>query len=221
MRTTGVSYRDIWMILTAGLFLSSCARPVTDLYPEDENLRPVTIYVVSHGWHTGIVVTQDDIEDFLPEHPDMPSAGFLMFEWGDGKYFPHPEPGTWLLVRAAMLPTKSVIQVVGMDVSPDEYFRSSRVVKIQITQEGLENLGTFIRQRFRLDRDGQAIVAADGLYRNSMFFEATGRYYFPRTSNTWTAQALRQTGYPVTPAYAQRSENLIRQALKDGVLVSD
>jgi hypothetical protein len=108
-----------------------------------------------------------------------------------------------------------------MDVRPDEYFRSSTVVKIQVTQEGLENLGTFIHQRFRLDRDGQAIMAADGLYRNSMFFEATGRYYFPKTSNTWTALALRQTGFPITPVYAQRSGNVIKQALKDGVMMSE
>ena len=79
----------------------------------------------------------------------MPVADYLMFEWGDGKYFPHPDPGVWLLARAAFLPTKSVIQVVGLDVSPKEYFRSSTVVEIQVSREGMDNLGAFIHQRFR------------------------------------------------------------------------
>ena len=205
-----------WLILAAGMFLNSCASPIKELYPEDKSLRPVTIYVVSHGWHTGIVAHHEDVEEFLPEHPEMPTARYLMFEWGDGKYFPHPDPGTGLLLRAALWPTKSVIQVTGMDVRPQNYFRGSTVVRVQVTQEGIQNLGQFIGRRFRLDESGQAIVAAGGLYRNSIFFEATGRYYIPKTSNTWTARALRQTGYPITPLFAQTSGNVIKQALKDG-----
>lgn len=203
------------------MLLSGCLGSVKDLYPDDESLRTLSVYIVSHGWHAGIVTERAEIEDFIPNHPEMPRAEYLMFEWGDGRYFPHPDPGFGLLLRAALWPTKSVIQVVGMDVPPERYFSMSRVVKIQVTEEGIENLGRFIKQRFRQDTDGNVIAAANGLYRNSTFFEATGRYHLPKTSNTWTARALRQTGYPITPFYAFTSGNVIRQASKDGEVIRE
>ncbi|PWN05408.1 DUF2459 domain-containing protein [Rhodohalobacter mucosus] len=207
------------LLLSATMIISGCLGPVKDLYPDDESMRPVTVYIVSHGWHAGIVTESSNIESFIPEHTEMPGAKYLMFEWGDGRYFPHEDPGFWLLVRAALWPTKSVIQVVGMDVPPVRYFSRSRVVKIQVTEEGMDKLGKFIQQRFRRNADGEVIMAADGLYRNSTFFEATGRYHLPKTSNTWTARALRQTGYPITPFYAFTSGNVIKQASKDGEVI--
>ena len=209
------------LLLISTMILSGCLGPVKDLYPDDESSRPMSVYIVSHGWHAGIVAELSEVEEFIPDHPDMPRAEYLMFEWGDGRYFPHDDPGFWLLLRAALWPTRSVIQVVGMDVPPERYFSSSRVVKIRVTREGMENLGRFIQHRFRLNPEGDVVVAADGLYRNSTFFEATGRYHLPKTSNTWTARALRQTGYPITPFYAFTSGNVIKQAAKDGEVIRE
>ena len=209
------------VLLIMALALSGCMGPVKDLYPEDESMRPLTVYIVSHGWHAGIVTESSNIEAYIPDHPEMPGAKYLMFEWGDGRYFPHDDPGFWLLIRAALWPTRSVIQVVGMDVPPERYFSRSRVVKIQVSRDGMENLGRFIQDRFRMNPDGEVVMAADGLYRNSTFYEATGRYHLPKTSNTWTAHALRQTGYPITPFYAFTSGNVIRQASKHGEVVRE
>jgi hypothetical protein len=63
------------------------------------------------------------------------------------------------------------------------------------------------------------VVAADGLYPNSTFFEANGRYYFPNTSNKWTARALRETGYPISTFYTVTSGNVVKQASEHGVVI--
>lgn len=198
------------------LFFTGCLSPIQELYPQDELERPVPVYIVSHGWHAGIAIESEYIEHLLPDHPKMPKARFLKFGWGDQRYYSESDAGFGLMMRAALLPTRSVLHVVATDLPIDRYFVASRVVRLQITPEGAEQLGLFISDRFRKDENGNVQVVADGLYSNSQFFAATGRYYLPKTSNTWTARALRQTGYPITPIYSLTSGNVIKQALKEG-----
>ena len=198
------------------LIFTGCLSPIQDLYPQDEEDRPVPLYIVSHGWHAGIAIESKYIRDLLPDHPQMPEARILKFGWGDQRYYSEPDAGFGLMMRAALLPTRSALHVVATDLPIERYFGASRVVRIQITQEGAEQLGLFISTRFRRDERGEIKIVADGLYSNSQFFEATGRYYLPKTSNIWTARALRQTGYPITPIYSLTSGNVINQSLKDG-----
>lgn len=196
-----------------------CLGPVRELYPEDEKLRPVEIFLVGHGWHVGIAIESSVIEEKLPKHSKMPRARYLKFGWGDQRYYTDSDPGFGLLIRAALLPTRSVIHVVGVDMPIERYFSSSDIIKIKISEEGAENFAEFVADRFRQDEDGNVVYATDGLYTNSAFFNATGLYYLPKTSNTWTARALRKTGYPITPFYAFTSGNVIRQARKDGEVI--
>lgn len=198
------------------LFLTGCLGPVQDLYPDDESLRPVPLYIISHGWHTGIAMEKDLIWKQLPPGDRLPDGNYLMFEWGDARYFPHEDPGFGLLLRAALLPTSSVIHVTGLFSRPGQAFPNSRVVQIKVTKEGLHELGEFISDQFRKDKEKHIIFADEGLYRNSIFFEADRLYFFPRTSNIWTARALRKTGYPITPFWALTSGNIIKQSKKDG-----
>ena len=204
------------ILLLLLLIFTGCLSPVQELYPKNEEDRTVPVYIVSHGWHAGIAIESKYIRHLLPDHPQMPEARILKFGWGDQRYYSDPDAGFGLMMRAALLPTRSVLHVVATDLPIERYFGASRVVQIQITQEGAEQLGLFIADRFRKDEHGAIKVVADGLYSNSQFFEANGRYYLPKTSNIWTARALRQTGYPITPIYSLTSGNVIKQSLKDG-----
>lgn len=204
------------ILILVSLISTGCLSPIQDLYPQNEEERPVPVYIVSHGWHAGIAIESEYIRHLLPDHPQMPEARFLKFGWGDQRYYSEHDAGFGLMIRAALLPTRSVLHVVATDLPIERYFRASRVVRMQITLEGAEQLGLFILDRFRKDENGNIQGVADGLYSNSQFFAANGRYYLPKTSNTWTARALRQTGYPNTPIYSLTSGNVIKQSLKDG-----
>lgn len=205
--------------LFIGILASGCLGPVTELYPEEEELRPVEVYVISHGWHVGIAIESAAIREHLPEHEKMPGGRYLKFGWGDNRYYPADDPGFGLLLRAALLPTRSVLHVVGIDMPVENYFQASSIIRIQVSRKGAENFAEFIVNRFRRDSDGRVMFETNGLYRNSSFFKAKGYYFIPKTSNTWTARALRKTGYPITPFFAITSGNVIHQASKDGVIL--
>jgi len=207
------------LLLFLIVLITGCMGPVKELYPEDEQNRPVEMFLISHGWHVGIAVEADYIKHYLPDHPEMPDALYLKFGWGDGRYYPDPDPGFGTLLSAALLPTRSVIQVVGVDIPLHRYFSASTIVKVKVSEEGVEKFAEFVADRFRMNDDGEIKKAADGIYANSTFYEATGRYYLPKTSNVWTARALRQTGFPITTIYTMTSGNVISQARKDGELI--
>jgi len=209
----------VGFILPLLIMLIGCHQAHTDLYPDEASLRTVPVFVISHGWHTAIAVEEVYIRDRLSGNGQIPGGNYLMFEWGDGKYFPHDEPGFGLLLRAALLPTSSVIQVTGLIYRPDSSFPNSDVVQINVTVEGIQELSEFIASEFSKNPEGQLIYAETGLYPNSSFFKGEKLYFLPRTSNSWTAKALYKTGYPINKAYALTAENVIQQAKKEGIVL--
>jgi uncharacterized protein (TIGR02117 family) len=207
------------LLIIICLIFAGCLNPVRDLYPDNPDLRNVPVYVVSHGWHAGFAIESEFVLDQIPEHSELPDTKFLKFGWGDARYYSNPDAGFWILLRAALLPTKSAIHVVGFDIPVELYFSGSKVVEIKITEDGAAELGKFIDQTIKKDKNGNPIYYSEGLYRNSVFLEAEKSYIFPRTSNKWTAKAIRKTGYPISPFYAFTSGNVIKQASEDGILI--
>lgn len=200
------------------LLFHGCAGSSETLYPDDASQRPVTVYVVGQGWHTAVVLEEKYIRNQVSSHREFPEGSHIMAEWGDARYFPHEDPGTGLLLRAALLPTGSVLHLTGLSRPPHVILRSSTVVSIQITERGAEQLGAFISSEFRYDDHDQLVYATEteGLYGNSAFFEGRKLYFFPRTSNRWVARALRETGYPIRSTFAFTARNVLRQSQKDG-----
>ena len=206
-----------WLILTA-LFFTTCAGPVHQLYPSDESKRPIPVYIISHGWHVGLAVESVHIKPLLPPNKDIPDSRYLKFGWGDRSYYPDTDAGIWLMLRAGLIPTRSVLHVAGINRPVSDYFPSSTVVKVMVSKQGAERMGQYIAEQFER-KNGTIQVAANGLYPNSIFFDAKERYFFPKTSNRWTAKALRETGYPISPFYAITSGNVIKQAAKHGEII--
>lgn len=199
--------------------LLGCLSPIKKLYPEKEQQRPVPAYVISLGWHVGIAFEGKYLKGKLPEHNRLPKTEYLLVGWGDNKYYPAERAGVGLFLRAALLPTRSVIHVVGFDKQVENYFGESDIVRVHLSKQGIEALTGYVADRFRIDKDEDIKYAAEGHYPNSSFFEAKGLYFFPRTSNKWAARVLRKSGFPITPFYAITSGNLIKQTRKYGKVI--
>jgi hypothetical protein len=112
------------------------------------------VYLVSHGWHTGLVLERRDLPaGTLPEAADFPGASYLEIGWGDRAYYPAKDPGLWLMLAATLWPTPGVLHVVGFDESVVKYFPKSEVLEIRLGASEFDRLARHIDASFeRTDR---------------------------------------------------------------------
>jgi uncharacterized protein (TIGR02117 family) len=187
------------------------------LYPPELQDRPTAIWVVGHGWHTGIVVRRSDISSALwPEHNDFTDSRYLEVGWGDREFYQAPDGGSRLALRAALVPGQSVLHVVGFDPPVGAYFAGSEVVEVRLSRRGFDELTRFIHTSYARDADGRAVKLGRGLYGRSQFYLATGTYHLLNTCNNWVARALRAAGCPITPAWAMTAGNVMDQVRQFG-----
>ena len=193
--------------LTAG-----CLGPVASLFPPARDAPVEPVWVVDHGWHTGLVLERSSIpHGLVPEQDDFPAAQYLEIGWGDAQFYRTPDAGVSLAIRAAFLSKASVLHVVGLPVPPGDAFAPGDAVEIRLSRLGFEALARFVDGSF--DRGGQRAASPQGrgLYGDSRFYAGRGRYHLFYTCNTWIADALRAAGVPITPVYAMTAGNLMWQ----------
>lgn len=185
-----------FLVCAAALVVCGCAAPIVKPIPPG----PVdaTIYVVSHAGHTGIALRKADVPAGLwPELRDFPDARYLEVGWGDADYYPMPDPGLCTTLKAAFLPTDSVLHVVGFDTAVPRYFSGNEVVAIGVPRAAAANLARYIDDAYRRSDAAPAVAISPGLYGDSRFYPARQRFHLLRTCNVWIAGALRAAGLPV------------------------
>lgn len=171
-----------------------------------------SIFVVGHGWHTGIVVPRHAIPAHLwPEHRNMPAATYLEVGWGDQAFYQADNVTLGAVLKAALLATPSVLHIAWFDRPVAQYFPASDVIEVRLSQHGFEQLCTFIHDTYQRNKDGKPVYLGPGLYRRSAFYQAQGTYHLLHTCNNWTAKALRAAGCPIAPGRAMTARNVIVQ----------
>ena len=123
-----------------------------------------------------------------------------------------PAGTSGMALRAAFVPSSSVLHVAGFGGPVERYFAASEVVEIKLSRRGLEKLAAFIGDAYATDEAGAVIRLGPGQYPQSRFYLARETYHALKTCNTWTAKALRSAGCPITPFYALTAGNVIYQA---------
>ncbi len=133
------------------MWCAGCATSGTPLYPLQDQEEPQLIYVVSHGWHTGIVIKRDDVDaHFWPEKDDFPEALYLEVGWGDRDFYRTPKAGLGILLQAALSSPASVLFVIGMPTTVTQYFPPLQVAGLPI-RKALQT-GGLMRQLRRYGR---------------------------------------------------------------------
>lgn len=181
-----------------------------------ENETVKVVYLVSHGWHAGIVLRRSDTPDAVwSTQSDFPDGEFLEVGWGDSEYYQTPDPHFAVALKAAILPTSSVLHIVGFNEWVASYFANSEVIRIELTEPGFAKLYRFIAASFARDKDGHVRPLGKGLYGDSRFYPSRETYHLFNTSNAWSARALREAGCPVKPG-TLTVDHLMSQARKFG-----
>jgi uncharacterized protein (TIGR02117 family) len=173
----------------AVLLLTACSSAPTDRVLDGE----IPVFVVTHGWHTGIAIRAADI-DFARWRP-MPNPGraYLEVGWGDRDYYPAPGFNLWYGFKALAWPTPSVLQVTGFNEAPARTFPASEVVELRLPPAGFERLLAYIAASFEPD----PLPIAPSLYGSGAFYPSREKFHLFKTCNVWVARGLRAAGVEV------------------------
>jgi uncharacterized protein (TIGR02117 family) len=176
-----------------------------------------TIYVLAHGFHTGLALRRADIScGIWPESHDFKDFEYLELGWGDEGFYGAEKVTLAITFVALFVPTLSVLHVVGFNLPVLEYYTFSTVVEIAVSEAGFRNLCHFIHQTYYRDEHDRVCFLRPGIYGQSRFYRCHERYYLPKTCNVWTARALRAAGFPVPAARILTSDGVYYQARRFG-----
>lgn len=199
--------------------LAGCAgSPVEPYAGQAPKLQ--TLYVIASGWHTEIGVSADALSGPLASLRNAsPDARYFVFGWGQREFYMTQEPGLSDLVDAAVS-ASSVMLVIPLEQTPAAFFTAgSRVFAIPVSQEGLDRLSQFLWDYVEKDVQHLPRRVGDGPYLGSSFYVSSGKYSLGNTCNTWTAEALRVTGLPVSASGVVFTHQVVDQVR--GLAVQD
>jgi uncharacterized protein (TIGR02117 family) len=181
-------------------WLAACASPAVPPTPEDKGPADRVVYVVSNGWHTGLVVARADVPPGrIPEAADVADARYLEFGWGDREYYPAPRPTVGMALAAALTPSPAVLHLAGRDAPPRASAAGFEALAVPLTTAGLERLVVRVDEAFERPTGGRAASVAPGLYPDSRFYPARGEFHLFNTCNTWIADKLAAAGIHLAP----------------------
>lgn len=160
------------------------------------------VYIVSHGWHTGLVVESKLIKALIPQlQQRFATAPYIEFGWGDKGFYQAEDITVALTIQAIFWPTESVIHAVAITEKPEIYFSGSDIENICLDKRQYSRLIDFIKTSFLQNNNGDIIKLSHGIYGDSQFYKGQGDYYLMNTCNKWTAKALKSAGLPISTTF--------------------
>ncbi|MGR9100055.1 MAG: DUF2459 domain-containing protein [Gammaproteobacteria bacterium] len=208
--------RLIFLLVIISQFVG-CSEAVNGLYPPQIGDEIAKLFVVDHGWHTGIILERDNLnDDFLKMFDGFPGAQFLEFGWGDRQFYQAEKIDSFMAIRAAMMPTEPVIHVAEIPTHPHLYYVNSELIELEITRQGYQKLIASIGESFILDNLSRPIKVGLGSKDRGFFYRANGVYHAFNTCNNWTAKMIRSSGFPITVEYGVTSGNVMFQLKRYG-----
>jgi uncharacterized protein (TIGR02117 family) len=204
------------VIVLLGLTLVTARYGNPDLYPPAPGADSVEIFLVNHGYHTGIVLPRAATADVAARRGlgalIAITARFATFSsleigWGDeGFYRLAPtinDVTVPLALRALFWPgNPSVIHVVGVNESPAMVFVKADVVPIRLSAEGFAHMLALLDATFARTGRGELLDLGPGLYGTSLFYRAVGAFHIFNVCNHWVARLLDAAGVPTSPVLA-------------------
>jgi uncharacterized protein (TIGR02117 family) len=187
------------------------------LYPVAAGGAAVTVFVVSHGYHAGIVLPRATLADVASRRgyaalttvaTRFAPFPFVEMGWGDEEFYRSVPTIASVTVpmaaRALFLPgNRSVLHVVGLSYPPRTVFSLADIIALDLSSEGFERMLARIDATFAPAGTGvPAEDAGPGLYGPSRFYRARGTFNIFHVCNHWLADLLDAAGVPTAPVLA-------------------
>jgi len=194
--------------------LCGCSTYPQTVTPARTNQQPSPehqIFIVSHGWHTGIIVSARDVNLILPQlKTRFMQTQWYEIGWGDKDFYQAQEITTQLTLRAMFWSSGAVMHVVAFSNAPERYFSASDVQSRFINNSQYSGLMRYIGRSFARDDAGDLIPLKKGIYGDSQFYVANGRYGILNTCNKWTAKGMQSAGIAINPMLKLTAGSVMR-----------
>ena len=193
------------------------------LYPPETGTPAVTVFLVSHGYHAGLVLSRAAMAEVAArrnsEALSAVAARFALYPWieigwgEEGFYRNVPTIASLtfaMAVRALFAPgNPSVLHVVGLSGHPAVMFPHADIIAPALSAEGFEGLVDRIDRTFAPGPRGDPVEdLGRGLYGPSLFYRAVGKFNILRVCNHWLADLLDVAGVPTSPVLATLPQGL-------------
>ncbi|MBV8751240.1 MAG: DUF2459 domain-containing protein [Hyphomicrobiales bacterium] len=186
------------------------------LYPASAGQPTVTVFVVSHGYHAGIVLPRGTLGDMASRRgyaalvavsTRFGAYPFLEVGWGAEEFYRSAPTIAAVTVsmaaRALFLPgNRSVLHVVGLSYPPRAAFPLADIIPLELSEHGFDRMLTGIDATFAPAEDSPVEDAGAGLYGPSRFYRARGTFNIFHVCNHWLADLLDAAGVPTAPVLA-------------------
>jgi uncharacterized protein (TIGR02117 family) len=178
-----------------------------------------TFYVISNGFHSGLVVRKTDVpREIWPEVDAIPDHPWIEIGWGSEVFY-GAKKITAPVVFSAVVPNPSVLHVVGWDAPPQIAYAAGDLVRLEVDQAQFVALCRGLHDSYERDEAGNPQYLGPGVYGDSAFFRARGKYYFPNTCNVWTARLLKTAGVTIVPELCSFADPLLMSAGNAGTTI--
>jgi uncharacterized protein (TIGR02117 family) len=195
------------LLVVAGVVTTRRGHP--DLYPVADGAPRIEIFVVSNGYHAGLVLPRAAMAEVAGRNgyaalialgARFNGYGALEIGWGEEGFYTSVPTIASLTLSAAMRAlfrpgNASVLHVVGLNGSAREVFPHSDLVRLELSQAGFERLLAKVDATFAPGHQD----LGPGLYGPSRFYRAVGAFNLLHVCNHWVADMLDAAGVPTAP----------------------
>jgi len=184
-------------------FLFAFILSVIPVNKNPENAKEISVYILTNGAHTDIVVpVKTDIIDWSEQIKyentlaNDTSSQLLAMGWGDkGFYLDTP---SWADLKFSTA-FKAVFGINTAAIHATYYKElkeNELCKKIEISKEQYKDLVAYIQKSFLTNDKGDYInIVTDANYgMNDAFYEGKGKFNMFRTCNAWTNRSLKACG---------------------------
>ncbi len=187
-----------FLLVVMGLLLASCTST-----PPVKKIPTVgakhTVYFIYRGWHTSILL---DAKLLAAQNPqlsaDLKGQRYARIGWGDGEYFTGKSKSTGTAAKALVASGYSAVQLLTYDYDPFEEIPPETLVPLALTDEGLNRLIAYLGDSIAVDSLGKLERLPAFGEATGVFFKSKHHYGLFNNCNSWSANALRTAGLPVS-----------------------
>jgi uncharacterized protein (TIGR02117 family) len=226
LRRIGLGIAGALIVLILVLILTTvltARSPDPALWPPAPGEPRIEIFVVSHGYHAGLVLPRETMAEAASQRGHVALgamaqrfAGYRFVEigWGDESFYRHvPNIASLtfgLAVRALFRPgNPSVVHVVGLPGYPREVFPRTDIIRVELSGGGFARMLDALEASFSKQGGSPPEPLGAGLYGPSLFYRGVDAFHVFNVCNHWVARLLSAAGVPTAPVPATLPPGLL------------